>query len=295
MALRIIGAGFGRIFPQDQRHCRLPGRHAGHRDRPAMSRTFPAIALCLALSLAACIAPQQEAAQPETSPPGLDAVAFASAMGDAAAQSGANIDRALFAIADDNPALVWRDPATRESLLMVSLMSQEAYDTYWQGKESGRTYAGAPVSWVTAAPQVREFCSATGLQGEALAMRIRQYLGLRPERAYDVFVELWIARDDLFRPCPDPEIDDRACEIAFPLEGGMPVAPAVKGVPDYLAWFEGNYAYAYGPTGAPWTRLGYTYDWNPATPKFGASEYLITTDAPYEIERVVPLDAYCTP
>ncbi|MDA0219912.1 MAG: hypothetical protein O3B22_10070 [Proteobacteria bacterium] len=247
-------------------------------------------ALLAAGMLAACAAPPAEAPAPT-----LNDIAFAAAMADAAGQSAADIDGALFAIADDNPALVWRDAATREEVLVVSLMSQAAYDRYWKGKETGRTYAGAPVSWVTAAPQVQQFCSATGLAGDALALRLKQYLGLRPERSYDVFVEMWIDRDDLFRPCPDLGIDDRTCELAFPLEGGMPVAPAVKGVPDYLAWFEGNYAYAYGPEGAPWTRLGYTYDWNPATPKFGASEYLVTTDVPYEIARVVPVDTYCTP
>jgi len=40
---------------------------------------------------------------------------------------------------------------------------------------------------------------------------------------------------------------------------------------------------------------GYTYDWSPLTPKHGASEYLVTTDAPYEIARVATIDAYCAP
>lgn len=73
---------------------------------------------------------------------------------------------------------------------------------------------------------------------------------------------MWIDRDDVFRPCPDPETGDRACETAFPVAGGMAVAPEVKGVPDYLAWFEETYRGAYGEDGMPWTR--------PATPTTGA-------------------------
>ena len=98
---------------------------------------------------------------------------------------------------------------------------------------------------------------------------------------------------DLFRPCPDPETDDTACNVAFPVENGLPVAPTVKGVDDYLAWFNGTYAWAYAPGGAPWTRLGYTYDWNPDTPKFGASEYLITKGAVWQVAGAAPVDGYC--
>jgi len=29
------------------------------------------------------------------------------------------------------------------------------------------------------------------------------------------------------------------------------------------------------PNGYPWTRLGYTYDWNPNSPEVGLSEYIV--------------------
>ena len=172
-------------------------------------------------------------------------------------------------------------------------MPMSAWPASWYAV---RRRSSSGITTLRAVPKnFRDFCSATGLQGEALERRIRQYLGLRPDRTYELFVEMWVDRADLFRPCPDPEIDDTSCDIAFEMAGGMPVAPQVRGVPDYLAWFEATYQASYVEGGAPWSRLGYTYDWHPATPKFGASEYLVTTDAPYEIERVMTIADYCAP
>jgi len=46
-------------------------------------------------------------------------------------------------------------------------------------------------------------------------------------------------------------------------------------------------------TGVPWTGLGYTYDWaNPAS-RVGASEYILSPNSPYQIERVVETAEYC--
>lgn len=259
-------------------------------------RAAPGVSASLAatLVLVACATHETTTGAIKTAAePDPNAVAFQAAVRDASGQSVANVHDGLFAVADDNPLLVWREPAARTQLKVASLMSQPTYDRYYAGRSSGTT-TGLH-SWVTAVPQVRAFCRATGLSGEALRTRLRQYLGLAPGRRYDLFVEFWVDRSDLFRPCPDPEIDDTACRVAFPVSGGMPEAPAVKGVDDYLAWFTRTYAASYGDGGVPWTRLGYTYDWNPATPKVGASEYLITVGAAWEIAGVTPIDAYCAP
>lgn len=223
--------------------------------------------------------------------PTLARVAFSMAIADAGGRSPANVYDRLFALADANPELVWRDQSAKRQIKVVSLMSQESYDKYYRNSPAGVTTG--VYNWVTLAPQIQSFCRSTGLTGEALRTRLRQHLGLVPGRAYDMFVEFWVDRTDLFRPCPDPETDDTACNVAFPVANGLPVAPTVKGVDDYLAWFNGTYASAYGPGGAPWTRLGYTYDWNPDTPKFGASEYLITAGASWEVAGAAPVDTYC--
>ena len=60
-------------------------------------------------------------------------------------------------------------------------------------------------------------------------------------------------------------------------------------VDDYRTWFSNNFAKSYSVSGAPWTRLGYTYDWapandtaNPHKPK-GVSEFILKPgDAVYD-------------
>jgi len=252
---------------------------------------FTGIVACAALwaVLAGCATSATTDQAPPA--PSLNEVAFQAAVGDASSQSAANVYDRLFALNDGNPDLVWRNPAEKRQVKVVSLMSQASYDKYYRNTPGGVT--SGVYAWVTLAPQMQAFCRSTGLSGDALKDRLREHLGLVPDRPYDMFVELWVDRSDLFRPCPDPEPDDTACNVAFPVANGLPVAPTVKGVDDYLAWFNGTYAWAYAPGGAPWTRLGYTYDWSPDTPKFGASEYLITKGAVWEVAGAAPVDAYC--
>jgi hypothetical protein len=225
--------------------------------------------------------------------PTLDEVAFQVSLTDASLQSPANVYNGLFPINNRNAKLQWRDRTQKRQLKVVSLMSQASYDKYYKGVTHGVTTG--VYSWVTLAPQIQEFCKATGLTGEPLKTRLKERLGLVPTNAYDMFVEFWVDRSDLFRPCPDPETNDTSCNVAFGQKNGMPVNPTVKGVDDYIGWFNDTYTASYSPGGAPWTRLGYTYDWNPDTPKYGASEYLMTKGTAWELVDAANTDAYCTP
>ena len=236
-----------------------------------------ALVAMIAASLAGCATATTE----PTRPPSLAEVAFQSANQDARTQSSANVYDRLLAITDGNPKLVWKDPASKRFIKVASLMSRSSYDRYYKGV-SGGTTSGA-YNWVTLVPQLQDFCRSTGLTGSPLADRVTQYLGLSPERHYAVVVEFWVDRSDLFRPCPDPDTADTSCDLSFAMVGGQPVDPPVKGLTSYLDWFNATYQGSYVEGGAPWTRLGYTYDWNPATPKFGASEYLITKGAVFEV------------
>ena len=52
-----------------------------------------------------------------------------------------------------------------------------------------------------------------------LVLRLEQRLGLPPKAGKDAFLEVWIDPADLFRPCPDPGIADRECQVDVPLVG----------------------------------------------------------------------------
>ncbi len=145
--------------------------------------------------------------------------------------------------------------------------------------------------WVTLVPFVRDFCRATGLSGEALDLRLAQRLGLPPDVGYSRFVEMWVRPEDLFRPCPDPEISDRECELQVPVP-----TRSVRVDTAHTAWMEDAASYGSEENlsdAYPWTRLGYTYDWHPETSEVGPSEYVIRTGATVDVTSVTSTAAYC--
>lgn len=215
---------------------------------------------------------------------------FQRAIEDAAQAEERHVSHQLQAITPDNPSLVWRDG--QQQLKVVSWMSGQAFDRHFAhlvGDPKGsRTPQGKPVIWVTLAPEIQAFCR--GLKVDDPAFRLKQRLGLDPNRRYERFVEFWVAPGDLFRPCPDPETDDTTCELDF--RGTPP--PQVKNIADYRQYFVGLSASLYRHDGAPWTRLGYTYDWAYGRRGVGASEFVLAPDVPYVVDGAYPTDAYCS-
>lgn len=216
-----------------------------------------------------------------------DRAPFLEAIEDAAVPLESEIDRSLVAITDDNPMIQWRDPGLKRELRVAMWMSDASYQKFYAGKTGGTTPGQKPVLWVTVAPQVKSFCLGLGLSGAELTDRLKEYLGLDPDRPYERFVELWVNRADLFRPCPDPQVDDSQCDLAMTGE------PAVPRLNDYKTFFQGLYVGSYAANGAPWTRLGYTYDWNPESGETGASEFMLAPGSHYVIEGSFPTAEYC--
>ena len=69
------------------------------------------------------------------------------------------------------------------------------------------------------APEIRNYFGITVPQ----PLRFAQLLGLPPEYAVPgdpkeakYMLEMWVSPQDIFRPCPDTEISDTACETSFP-------------------------------------------------------------------------------
>lgn len=60
--------------------------------------------------------------------------------------------------------------------------------------------------WVTLAPELQTRCSDTTFGQGDLSLRLKQLLGMPPSAEETAFVEFWVRPEDLFRPCPDPEI-----------------------------------------------------------------------------------------
>jgi hypothetical protein len=222
-----------------------------------------------------------EAQEPASQKAAAASMTFADAVKDAATASAEEISTALVPILPSTPGLVWSDKGQKKRVLMVTWTSYKGYDD-----QAGKSQSLGRETWVTPAPFVANFCKGKGGDAAALTARLEQLLGLPEKNGKDRFVELWTEPKDLFRPCPDPEITDRECELDFPQPSSMVTVSAA-----HVKWFEDLKAKSYGEGGYPWTRLGYTFDW--AGPEVGLSEYVIRKGAEITVERVVGTAEYC--
>ena len=193
----------------------------------------------------------------------------------------------LFPINSHNEKLQWHDVDGEKFLRVVSWMRDDVYNDYYaedQKDKSLATVAQGVQIWVSAVPQLLEFCQSLSVADKHF--RIKQYLGLNPDNLYERIVELLVKPSQLFRPCPDPEIDDEVCDLALSEASTV----RSKEWPDYFNTMRSS---MYGPDGAPWTRLGYTYDWSFGRRNVGASEYILIPGSTYYVDTSYSTEEYC--
>lgn len=214
---------------------------------------------------------------------------YGNAIEDASLVEESEISTQLTVLSIDNKKLVWNE--NNSKILVATWKSQEAYENYvkpYSKTSDNEKY----VTWVTAVPEVKEFCQSYEKKKKKsrIDKRLKQYLGLNTTWSYDVFVEMWVSPEDLFRPCTDPEINDATCAVNF----GETV-PVVKNIKDYKRFYQNLYYSSFRTTNGivPWTGLGYTYDWANNKTDIGASEFIIVPNGEYEIHKVSTTAEYC--
>jgi len=189
-------------------------------------------------------------------------------------------------------------------------------------------------TWVTAAPELQEFCRAFVASHrptpDELALRLEQRLGLPPGSKKVAFVEFEIAapqndaQPPIFRPCSDRTVDKgpgctlqaaptpekfqsflaahRAPGSTLPTQhgGSEPPAPSFES----WYWFLERYYRSYGtatPFQYPWTASGYTFDWAPRVDdseqfqKWGETEFVVAGGAEIGAVTVTDTVRYCEP
>jgi hypothetical protein len=185
-----------------------------------------------------------------------------------------------------NEALVEIPP--EEPVTFVAWVRKNQTDK-WKTPLGGWKDVAADYLWVTKEPYLQQFCSKLvrdhKLDEAALTRRLEQRLGLPPASNKVYFVRIRIQHPDsdvVFRPCNDPAPNKANCSA-----GSFDKAPAW-----YQEWFYKQYYSSYGSSlfsEAPWTALGYTFDWAPvrSSPagfeRLGESEFVIRKGAPIEI------------
>ncbi|HEY0834867.1 MAG TPA: hypothetical protein VGE72_13240 [Azospirillum sp.] len=178
----------------------------------------------------------------------------------------------------------------------VAAVSLTSYPQ-WGEDGVGKTVALSRDTWITVEPEVRDVCRT--YPRDRVVDRLHQLLGLKPATADDAkqrFVRFTIAKAQptgpagtgIFRPCADPDPTTAAC------------GNAIKGPAAYASWFANQMASSYvmaptvKDTGYPWTRLGYTYNWDPAAPTpVGAQEYVVPAGTEVTVTEVVKPEDYC--
>lgn len=234
--------------------------------------------------------------------------AFLASLRDAAViEDGETMD-SLRTVPDPGGRLITRQRDGRVQLMVTVWSDAASIRQYYKpapgsdDPKTGQTPPGRPVVWVTLTPELRDWCRASlpwpdkgvDTQG-ANALRVNQRLGIAPFSLKSQFAELWVDfKSGVIRPCPDPDPATSSCGDAFPDTVDQPGLTEA----DYFRWFGDTVGSSYRPTGAPWTRLGYTYDWGPdndSVPPYGASEFMLAPGTAFEVNQVYSVLDYCRP
>ena len=210
------------------------------------------------------------------------------AVWDASSPTRREISEDLITISRNNNSLLWKGRHKDERVLVVTWApAGETFHESEKGErlENGDSFDTDHEIWVTVVPELKTVCERVQPRCRNSSVRLKQLLGLAPHERNAQFDEFWASSDDLFRPCPDPEVSDSAC-------GLKPPTNADPRHPNHIEWFHKQEKRSYGPLGYPWTRLGYTYDWGNADSEIGLSEFVIKKGANVKVESVTPTEGY---
>jgi hypothetical protein len=169
-----------------------------------------AIGILAIAPLGACAIPPQQ--------PTDDALkaAYASALADARDAEQTEIKKELVWISPANSELVWSP--NKERVLVVTWTDWDGYDD-----AVGHETRLSRQVWVTAVPELQRRCQAFPADIN-LTLRMKQLLGLPPHDNKTSFVQLWVHPRDMFRPAPDPEINDSMAGLDFPVSARATVS-----------------------------------------------------------------------
>lgn len=230
------------------------------------------------------------------------------ALHDAKHPEVSEISTTLTPIRPENTNLIWNSEG-RVLLATYNKLSDFKYTP-------GTAFELFEETWFTVAPELQDWCN--NYNGETLEIRIRQALGLPPVVDFDGVIEVWVFPQDIFRPCPDPDISDRQCQINIPILGksqeyseDIPpwYCPAdnetftqysgkfVTVSEDHFRWMCNYWRVSYLQQEVfenfPWTGLGYTYDWGDLDDPVGFSEFVAPEGTRVIMKSKTKLQEYC--
>lgn len=207
---------------------------------------------------------------------------YREAIDDAMVPGPEKVHSGLVAITDENKNLE-RKTIRGEQYILVATWKKDT--TYYKPDDQGFYNTRNFEIWVTTVPELKERMKLEN--NDDMELRLKQLLGLPPDSEYNYFIEFWVKPEDLFRPCPDPEIDDTACELCFP----------EKTDNYFKRWINDNRVSRYYNCDPykkyPWTQLGYTYDWSAKNMlHIGLSEFVIGQNKEIVLHKIYSTQVY---
>jgi hypothetical protein len=228
------------------------------------------LVISLIFTLVMCLASCAGGSQPTPSEVILQKF-YLSAVEDARITQPSEISQDLSAVVYYNSDVIWESTPGKSRVLVVTWTSWDGYnDQVSQSVVTGRE------TWVTLAPDIKDFCKIHHVSGNGTVLRLEQLLGLPPNNGKKWMVEFWTDTGDIFRPAPDSDITDREAGLVFPEGTDL----------EYISWFNNLNDSSYGSDGYPWTRLGYTYDWGNPKSEVGLSEFVIKAGSTVKVNMV---------
>jgi len=212
-----------------------------------------------------------------------DSILYRQAVQQAMYPEARKVDTNLVAINGQNHNLIRTTFEGEEYILTVTWKQNVSY--YKKYIDSTYYNTGNYPIWVTTAPELVQRMKKE--KANDANRRLVQLLGLPPNATYSYFVEFWVKPADMFRPCPDKEINDKRCEICFP--------PDID--PEHANWINNSRIDRYYNCDLyqqyPWTELGYTYDWNPKNKShIGLSEFVIGANKKIKVKAIYSTAEY---
>jgi hypothetical protein len=148
-------------------------------------------------------------------------------------------------------------------------------------------------TWVSLPSESRPACR--GARDPVLALE--QILGMPPVGGNWELVQFSVAPQHIFRPCASgPNITTRQCSFTLPTRFSSEAERRAVEETQLFVFGQmwSSYIAAFPEPGYPFTGMGWTYNWNPASrDHYGISEYVVKKNAPVSNIRVFTPRQFC--
>ncbi|NCB99604.1 MAG: hypothetical protein EOM34_02870 [Clostridia bacterium] len=177
----------------------------------------------------------------------------------------------LITITKDSDDVIWNE--SDDKVLMLTFHRYP--DSYPDGSDVNLEWGQV---WVTSAKEMQDWYKENQDGVDNWTLRLEELIGLPFYGEYTSMTAMWVKPEDMFRPAYQTDItkDEMASTFEDIDEESFDQ--------EYKAWFDDNIISSYFDSSAPWTRLGYTYDWADNGTEKGLCEFIVNQDSTVTIE-----------